>query len=261
LTARPSPTPRTLPARPLPGFGNLLRKDVREWRATSRALATLVGTTTLTLLTTISPWISRQRGMSIPTRVVDATTAFAGAGWLVLIPVAAALATLPIIVVERDRGTLAWSLTKACSREAFLMSKLVSGIGMFAAVGIAGPMIPAVVAATLAYGSVPDPAVVALTFVGTFALSALFVTLTVTVSVLAWSQAAAAVAALGILLGAQALDSILPELHDDLPTSIGEWVARWGFGGADGVATPIAYGIVLVGLLLVARRAFAQVDL
>jgi ABC-type transport system involved in multi-copper enzyme maturation permease subunit len=254
-------TGRAPATRPLPGFANLLRKDVREWLATPRALATAVGSITLTTIATISPWLGRQRGLRDATRVVDATTAFGGAGWLVLIPAVAALATLAIVVAERDRGTLAWSLTKACTREAFLASKLASGIGMFAVVGIAVPMVPAAAPPTLVYGSVPDPAVVALIFFGTVALSALFVTLTVTISVLAWSQAAAAVAALGMMLGAQVIGSILPEIHDDLPTSIGEWIARLAVGGPGSVATPIAYGITFVGLLLVARRAFTRMDL
>ncbi len=255
-TTRPVPAPGRLP-----GFANLLRKDIREWLATPRALTTAVGVITFTTMATISPWLAQQRGMRDVSRVVDATTGFGGAGWLVLIPAIAALATLAIMVGERDRGTLAWSLSKACSREAFLAAKLASGIGMFTVVGIVVPMVPAIVAATLAYGSVPDPASVALVFLGTFALSAMFVTLTVTISVLAWSQAAAAVAALGTLLGAQAISSIFPEVHDYLPTSIGEWLTRLAVDGPDGVATPIAYAIALVGLLLIARRAFARVEL
>ena len=242
------------------GVRNAVRKDVREWLATPRGVATLLGTTTFSLMSTLGPWVGRSQGRGDPSAPLDATASFVGAGWLTLLPLVAAFATLAIVTVERERGTLAWSLSKPLTRDAFLASKLATGMGMFVLLGIAVPMLPALVAATFAYGSVPEASMVAFTFLGAVALAVFYIALQMTASVFAWSQAVAALVVLGTMLAAQAVVAIEPRLYDVMPLSIGEWIGRIGRDGTGSMVTPVAYGVVVLALLAAARWRFARTE-
>jgi ABC-type transport system involved in multi-copper enzyme maturation permease subunit len=243
------------------GLRNAIRKDLREWRATPRAAGTLLGVITFSVMSTLGPWLGRAQGRRDPGVAIDATASFVAAGWLTLLPLVAAFATLAIVTVERDRGTLAWSLSKPLTRDAFLASKLITGIGMFVLLGIAVPMVPSFIAATIAYGSVPEPSSVALTFLGAAALSVFYIALQVTASVFAWSQAVAALVVLGSMLTAQALVAIEPRLYDVMPLSIADWIARLGRGEAQTPLTPVAFGVAVLVLLAAARWRFARTEL
>lgn len=244
-----------------PGLDNAIRKDVREWLATARGPATLLGVTVFSVMATFGPWLGRQQGRRDPLLPLDATGAFAAAGWLTLLPLVAAFATLSIVTAERDRGTLAWSLSKPLTRNAFLAAKLLTGSGMFILLGLALPMVPAVLAATVAYGSVPDPSMVLWIFLGAAALSIFYITLQVTASVFAWSQAGSVVAVLGAMLASQALVALVPSLRDILPLMIGEWLVRLGRGDVGSPATPLAYLGSVAALVTAARWQLNRVDL
>lgn len=243
------------------GLRNAIRKDLREWLATPRGVGTMLGTTTFTLMSTLGPWLGRMQGRRDSSLPLDSTGSFVAAGWLTLLPLVAAFATLAIITVERDRGTLAWSLSKPLTRDAFLVSKMATAVGMWVLLGITIPMVPALVAATIAYGSVPDLSVVALTFLGAVALSAFYIALQVTASVFAWSQAIGAMVVLGTMLAAQALVAIEPRLDDVMPLSIGDWIGRVGHGDVGTGVTPLAYGLTVLALLAAARWQLARTEL
>ena len=245
---------RLTTGRPLLGFVNFARKDVREWLLTRRASGTLAVTTALTSVATASSWIAYQRGN--PARSLDPTDNFLAAGWLQLVPVMAVFATMALVIGERDRGTLGWSLSKPLSRGAFLASKLVTGVGVFGLVGIAIPMGVSLAVATLAYGGAPDLGLAAWAFVGSLALVALYVTLNVTVSTFVNSQAVVATVAIMTLLGSQILGGLLPELAAFLPMSIGNWVVAAAGGHPVEAATPISYVAWIVLLVAMARLRF-----
>ncbi len=251
---------RTSGAHPLLGFGNLARKDILEWLATRRAVGTLVVTTALTALATVTPWLSRQRGTAV-VRSFDATTAFLAAGWLQLVPLIAVFATMALVVGERDRGTLGWSLSKPLSRGAFLASKLVTGTGLFALFGIALPMLVSGAIATATYGSLPDLAQAGWEAIGCLALSCLFITLNVTISTFGASQSVVATAAIVVLFGSQILGTLAPELAGSLPTSVGTWIVAAARGSAPSIAAPATYLLTLAALLLVARSLFERSEL
>ena len=262
MTALPARTARAdREAGPFAGFGNAVRKDTREWLATPRALATFLGAATFGVVATLGPWIGHQQGRRDPGLPLDATTAFAAGAWLTLLPLVAAFATLSIVAAERDRGTLAWSLSMPLSRDAFLASKLVTAIGMYLLLGIGLPMVIAAAAATVAYGAAPDAAAVALVFVGSAGLVVVYVLLQVIASVFAWSQAAGVVAALGTMLLAQALVALVPVTYDWLPLTIGEWVVRAGSAAPGPLVTPLAWVAAVAGLVGLARWRLAGLDL
>jgi hypothetical protein len=122
-------------------------------------------------------------------------------------------------------------------------------------------MVPSFIAATIAYGSVPEPSAVALTFLGAAALSVFYIALQMTASVFAWSQAVAALVVLGSMLAAQALVALEPRLHDVMPLSIGDWIGRLARGEAQTPLTPVAFAVTVLALLAAARWRFARTEL
>ena len=91
----------------------------------------------------------------------------------------AIIATMTIISVERDRGTLAWSLTNPVSPTSILAAKFAASMTVFSLAAVALPMVVSVVVASIAYGAVPDLVTIAVFTLLFLAVPAFFSALTI----------------------------------------------------------------------------------
>src|SRR5439155_23853622 len=82
----------------------------------------------------------------------------------------AVVATMALVSTERDRGTLAWSLTNPVSPTSIIAAKFGAAFLVFSCAAVVLPLVVSSVLATVVYGSLPN-----LTTVATFGL--LFLTL------------------------------------------------------------------------------------
>jgi hypothetical protein len=68
---------------------------------------------------------------------------------------------MSLMTAERDRGTLAWSLTTPVARPAILLAKWAAGVSALGALAIFVPLAMQIVIATIACGSLPDIVLIA----------------------------------------------------------------------------------------------------
>ena len=244
----------------LMGFGQFFRKEVAEWWASRRALIIFFITSLLVAGTTVAPWLQATfpaadgSGSAAPLSL-DPTLNLVGANWvqwLVYIPI---LASMGLVAGERDKGTLAWSLSKPISRTALLAAKWTAGTLVYALAGVILPMVVAVGIATLAYGSVPDPAITAGFAVALLTLPAFYIALSIAVGTRISSQAGVAGIAVALSFSPALVGMFAPGLAQALPPSMGPWSLAWAGGGAPGWITLAGWGI---GMSVVAAFAVAS---
>ena len=104
-------------------------------------------------------------------------------GWAgMTMAVVALLASMSLLSGERDRGTLAWSLTLPVSPTSVLAAKWLAAILALTVVTILAPLGVSVAVATVAYGSLPDLGTVGLFAAVYIAVPAFYVSLTLALS-------------------------------------------------------------------------------
>ena len=242
------------------GFGNVFRKEATEWFRGRRAIVVAIVSILSVGLTTLVPFIVRATGQasSGPPLSMD-PTANVLYGWGGLtIQIVALLATMSLLSVERDRGTLAWNLANPVSRASVLFAKFGAA---FVAIGILAVLVPialSVVIATIAYGGLPD-----LQVVGTFALLYLTVPafwIALTIGLGTFIKSAAGIAGVGfaVMLLPTLVAGFIPFVNEISPTSSGTWAIAVATGGpASGLTLTswaLAVGTLLIGAKLVFDR-------
>ena len=257
---------RSAGAGPLMGFSQFFRKELAEWLASRRALVVLLVTTFLVAGTTIAPWLqatfpaSDGEATASPI-VMDPTINLVGANWNQWLTYIAIFAAMGLLAGERDKGTLAWSLSKPLSRPALLLAKWSAGTLVYAVVGLILPMVVGVAVATAAYGSMPDLTTVAQFSLAMLCLPAFYIALSIALGTRIQSQAAVA----GIGLAASFLPAfvglISVELGRVMPPAMSSWALAVAGGQDVGVTTPVGWLIGMVVVAAAAHVAFARAEL
>ena len=255
---------RSAGAPTLVGAGPFFKKEIREWIRSWRAISLAAVAIPLMLINTLGPMIgetaARANGEPIPTGLsFDATTNVL-VRWPQWIWIYVIFASFSLLIAERDRGTLAWSLSKPLSRTGLLVAKWAAAVVMLTAFAIVLPMVASVVAAIVAYGT-PDVGAVV---VGTLLLVAtpmFFVALTLGASTVIQSQAGVAGLATGVAWAPVILGAVFPPIIDWFPSSISSWAVATAMGQPAPVVTPIVWAACTAALGLLGITRLRATDL
>ena len=173
----------------------------------------------------------------------------------------AVLSTMALLSTERDRGTLAWTLTNPVSPTSVIAAKYVVALGVFVVTAVLLPMIVSIALATVVYGGVPDLRVIG-TFIGLFvALPAFYIALTVALGTGVKSTVGIAGIAFGVMFLPQVIGGLLPAVAELSPTSIGTWALHVAKGEPASMLTPIGWAISMVVLIVGAKLVFDRQEL
>ena len=267
MTAQPAAvTPRTIPStgrRPLLGFGTVLGKELREWVRGPKALIILGVSVLAAVFLTLIPFIAATSPESEAAGILSrdpTTNVLLGWGGQT-VALIAVLATMALLSGERDRGTLAWSLTNPVSPTSILAAKYVVAFAVFVTTTIIVPLLIQIGLATVAYGGLPDVAVIG-SFAGLYlTLPAFYIALTIALGTAVKSTVGVAGIAFGVMFIPQMVGGLLPVVRDLSPTSIGSWAMQVATGQPASILTPIGWAISMVVLVVGAKLVFDRQEL
>jgi ABC-type transport system involved in multi-copper enzyme maturation permease subunit len=240
------------------GFGNTLRKEIDEWFRGPKVLI-VAGISILgALLMTLIPFIAQasKEAEDAGLMTMDPTTNVL-IGWTgQTVALIVIVATMALISSERDRGTLAWSLTNPVSPTSIIAAKFIAATLIIGVTAVVLPLAAAIVLATLVYGSLPD-----LSVVGTFAalfllLPTFYVALTVGLGTAIRSTAGVAGAAFAVLFIPQVLGGIVPIIGELSPTSIGAWAMAVAKGQPVSMLTLAGWLVSMIVIVVGAKLVF-----
>ena len=241
------------------GFGNAFRKELTEWLHGPKVLVVVALSVAAAIFTTTLTRI--EQATTDPGEIVDLSTdptVNALLGWSgQLVGLIAIVATMTILSVERDRGTLAWSLTNPVSPTSILAAKFAASMIVFGVAAVVLPMGVAVVVATVAYGAMPDLGVIATFTVLFLTVPTFFLALTIGLGAGIRSTAGIAGVALAVLLVPQMLGGMVPLVTELSPTSIGQWAQAVVMGEAAPLSIPIVW---LVSMIVIVGGAVLVFD-
>jgi len=240
------------------GFRNAFRKELAEWLHGPKVLViaglSVVAAAFTTMLTRI------EQATTDPGEIVDLSvdpTVNALLGWSgQIVGLIAIVATMTIISVERDRGTLAWSLTNPVSPTSILAAKFAASLIVFSLAAVVLPMVVAVGVATVAYGGLPDISTIAVFTVLFLATPAFFLALTIGLGAGIRSTAGIAGVALAVLLLPQMLGGMVPALAELSPTSIGRWAQAVVSGEPAPLSIPAMWLVSMVAIVVGSKLVF-----
>jgi ABC-type transport system involved in multi-copper enzyme maturation permease subunit len=251
------------------GLGNLVSKDLLEWRRGRRAWVVL-GVTSFFLVFSAAdarltefliPLLPAESG-ALPPQVgsllpMDNLIEAIGSQFFA---VAAIFATISLLISEREAGTLGWTVSKPVSRTSVWLSKWLSATAMLWLAAVVIPIALTVVVVTILYG-LPDLSSAALLAIALATVPALYAAVTLTASTFISSQAGVAAIGLAVFFVPDILTGIVPALRPFLPTSIFPWIVGL-VGGADvPLITPFAWAIGIGLLVLISSRRMARLEL
>ena len=206
------------------GFGTFFRKEVREWVRGRRAI--VVGSVALAsaLFTTVIQYVVGETGAHAgPPLSMDPTynvlVGWAGQTFAILV----LLASMSLLSAERDRGTLAWSLTLPVSPTSILFAKWLAAIVVLAVVAVVIPLSASVAVATVVYGGLPDLATVGLFAVLYLAVSAFYVALALALSTAVKSTGGIAGIGFLVMFLPSVIGALVPVIGELSPTGMGSW--------------------------------------
>jgi len=270
MTATSNEASRRIDARssldPLMGFGQFFAKEIREWSASRRAVAVAVVTISLVAATTIAPWLQATfppapgEGTAAPVPM-DPTVNLLGANWGQWLTFISVFAAMGLLAGERDKGTLAWSLSKPLSRRALLLAKWSAATIVYTVVGLFVPMIVGFGVATAAYGAMPDLATIAAFTIAMITIPAFYIALCVALGTRIASQAAVAGIALAVSFLPSFAGLISVDLARAMPPAMSEWALAMATGAPVSFSTPIGWLLGMVAIAIGASIAFARTEL
>jgi ABC-type transport system involved in multi-copper enzyme maturation permease subunit len=245
------------------GFGTVLGKEITEWFKGPKALIVAVVSIASAVLTTLIPLIveATESASAAGPLTKDPTTNVL-LGWTgQTIPLIAVVATMAMISVERDRGTLAWSLTNPVSPTSIIAAKFVAAMLVFSATAFLLPLVVSIGVATVAYGGMPD-----LSIVGTFALlfltlPAFYVALTVGLGTFIKSTGGVAGTAFVVMFVPLVVGGIVPVFNELAPTSIGTWAMAAATGQPASMLTLAGWLVSMVVIAFGSKIAFDRQEL
>jgi ABC-2 type transport system permease protein len=240
------------------GFRTAFGKELIEWLHGPKVPIVAVLSSVIAILTTLATRM--ELGAADAGDIIDASrdpTFNALIGLTAQgVGLFAIIATMTLISVERDRGTLGWSLTNPVSPTSILAAKYVASMIVFSLAAVVLPMIASVVAATVAYGTLPDLATVAVYTLLFLAVPAFFLAMTIGLGTGIRSTAGIAAIALAVLFLPQLLGGFVPHLNEFSPTSIGRWAQAVVVGDPAPMSVPIAWAISMVAIVVGAKVVF-----
>ena len=256
--------PTAMGVSPLLGVGPFIRKELQEWLRSRRAAILLGVTSLMMVLNTLSARFAAMSATSahipVPASLSFDPTTNVLVKWPQWVFFFAIVFSASLLVVERDRGTLAWTLSKPVSRTALLVGKWVAAMVMFTIFGIVLPMTASVVAAVVAYGT-PDLSKVLVATVLLTTTPAFFFALTLALATVLPSQPPVAGIAAGVAIAPGLLGSIVPAIADWLPPTMGPWAVAVATGHPASWATPVAWAVGTVAAAAFGIAMLRRADL
>jgi ABC-type transport system involved in multi-copper enzyme maturation permease subunit len=257
---RTVPTPRR---RSLLGFGTVVRKELTEWLRGPKALIILAVSVLGAVFMTLIPFIADATHEAESAGLLSHDpTANVLLGWTgQTVALIAILSTMALLSTERDRGTLAWTLTNPVSPTSVIAAKYIVALVVFVTTAVLLPMLVSVGLATVVYGGVPDLRVVG-TFLALFAaLPAFYIALTIALGTGLKSTVGIAGVAFAVMFLPQAIGGLLPIVAEVSPTSIGGWALQVAKGEPASMLTPIGWVISMTVLVVGAKLVFDRQEL
>jgi ABC-type transport system involved in multi-copper enzyme maturation permease subunit len=245
------------PRTPFLGFRNVFRKEVLEWMRGRGALVVGIVSIGIAVFTALLPFLQAATAPAGTPPLSRDPTVNVLLGWNgQSTAIVALLATMGLISTERDRGTLAWSLTNPVSPTSIIAGKFAAALLVFGAFGVVLPLAVSVVVATVAYGAPPDLAVVGRFAVLYLMVPAFFIAVTVAVGTAV--KATAGVAAVGflVLLAPPLFGALVPVVNEISPTSIARWVSATANGQAASTLTLVGWVVSMTALAIGAKLVF-----
>lgn len=241
------------------GFGNSLRKEFTEWFRGPKAVIVAGVSVVSAIFMTLIPFIAEKTGeaeaaglMSMdPT--ANVLLAYTDRFTLAFIVV---LSTMSLLSSERDRGTLAWSLTNPVSPTAVILAKFVAAFLVLAVIAVAVPLLVSIGLATIVYGGPPDFAIVGPFAAMFLAVPLFYVALTVGLGSGIKSTVGVAGAAFAVMFVPQILGGLLPIVTELSPTSIGVWAMAVANGKEASSLTPIGWFVSMMVIVIGAKLVF-----
>jgi ABC-type transport system involved in multi-copper enzyme maturation permease subunit len=243
--------------RPLLGFGTVVRKELTEWTRGPKALIILgvsvVGAIFLTLIPFIAEATKEAESAGLLTKDPTANVLLGWTGQTVTL--IAILATMALLSSERDRGTLAWTLTNPVSPSSVVLAKFLVATGVVLVTAIIVPILIQVGIATVLYG-VPDLRVVG-TFAALFMAAPIFyIAVTVFLGTVLKSTVGVAGLAFAIVFLPSTIGGLVPFIGEISPTSMGMWAMQVAKDQPASMLTPIGWLVAMVVLIVGAKVVF-----
>ncbi len=234
------------------GLGPVFRKELREWLASRRVWMLLGVSSVMMVLNTLSANFAiaaaTAKGIAVPPGLSMDPTINVLAKWEQWVFFFAIAFSVSLLIGERDRGTLAWSLSKPLSRTALIVGKWAAAMTVYVVFGLVLPMAMCVVAASVAYGT-PDLGPIAVATVLLTATPAFFIALTLALGAILPSQAAVGGLAAIIAIAPGIVSSVSNDAAMLFPSSMGPWAVAYAMGAPVPASTPVGW---LVGFVVVA---------
>lgn len=247
---------------PFLGLGTVVRKELTEWVRGPKALIILGLSVAGAIFMTLIPFIAEATNEAEAAGILSRDpTANVLLGWtgqtIVLIAI---LATMALISGERDRGTLAWTLTNPVSPTSVILAKYLVATTVLSVTAVLVPMAVSVGLATALYG-VPDLRVVGTFTVLFLALPIFYVAVTVFLGSAVKSTVGVAGLAFAIAFLPATIGGLVPLVGEISPTSIGAWAMATAKGQDASILTPIGWLVSMVVLFAAAKLVFDRQEL
>jgi ABC-2 type transport system permease protein len=251
------------------GFTTILRKEITEWFKGPKALIVAGVSIVAAIFTTLIPFIVKatsqpaQAGVEgTPLSLTLDPTANVLLGWGgQTVPLIAVIATMALMSTERDRGTLAWTLTNPVSPTSVIAAKFIAGMLVFGVAAVILPLIVSVGLATVAYGALPDLAIVG-AFAGLFlAVPAFYIALTIGLGTAVKTTAGVAGIAFAVMFVPQILGGLLPIITEVSPTSIGTWAMATAKGEPASMLTLAGWLVSMAVIVIASKLVFDRQEL
>ncbi len=249
---------RRTPGTTFLGFGTALRKELAEWIRGPKALivaaVSVAGGVFMTLIPFIAEATHEAEEAGITT--MDPTTNVL-LGWTgQTVALVTIVATMALVSSERDRGTLAWSLTNPVSPTSIIAAKFTAAFLVFAAAAVVLPLVVSSTLATVVYGGLPDLAVVATFGLLFLTLPAFYIALTIGLGTGIKSTAGVAGVAFAVMFVPQILGGLIPVIAEISPTSIGVWALATATGHPASALTPVGWLVSMAAIVIGAKVVF-----
>ncbi len=237
------------------GVRALVRKDLADWRHGRRMWVIVAVVTSFMVLTAANNWIVTRLVTLVPgseapvgpMSMVPMDNLLVAVGTQLFL-IAAIFASMNLIVVERERGTLSWVASKPVGRGGIVTAKWLSGSVVIATTAAIVPTAITAIVVSALYG-VPAWLPVVAIVAGAVAAIVFVIAVAVAVSTAVANQAAVAAIGFAALYLPGLFAALVPfDIMPFLPTSILAWAVGLAMGAEVGFATPIAWAVSILAL-------------
>lgn len=244
---------------PMAGFSPFLAKEAREWVRTRRfAMMTLVAIL-MVLMSVLGERIVALTGNTSTPVNLDPSYNLHMVGWDSFVPLFAAFGTMSLLTAERERGTLAWSLSMPLSRSAVLIAKLLAAVFFVGITVVVIPEIVGVGAIRFAYDGFPHATELFWEPLGGLAVAVFVVALQLAVGTFVRSQIAVVGASFCTVITIwPLLQTLSKDLARFMPTSVAEFFADFGNGVRTHPESLVSWAVVTTLLVIVALVGFRR---